>query len=187
MVVGLLLIGGAVVVIPRLTGSGGTAAGTQTLSPAPSGSAQGENGDVPLGAVSASGLVRLSPTAAAHPSAPVVLALAERHFTAINNHDYAAWSTTVVPSIAGSQSGDGWRRAYRSTHDDTVEVSSIVDAGSDAVQVVVSFISTQDVADAPADLAVARICWQAQWPVVNVGSGGRISVAPRGSTTKRAC
>ena len=45
---------------------------------------------------SPSGTVQIDAPAAADPAAGAVLALLDRHFTAINEHDYDAWSTTVV-------------------------------------------------------------------------------------------
>ncbi len=58
--------------------------------------------------------------AAAHPAADPVSALLTRHFTAINDHDYEAWRTTVVPRRIADQPRAEWDRAFRSTRDSDV-------------------------------------------------------------------
>ena len=136
--------------------------------------------------VSSSGLVRLDPSVS-HPAALAVLTLLDRHFSAINARDYAAWTETVVPQRAAHQPMSTWRSAYRSTQDQNVEVLSITASAPDSVNVALSFMSTQDPADAPADLQAARICWQSTWPIVDLSGGGRIATPARGSTTDAVC
>jgi hypothetical protein len=136
---------------------------------------------------SPSGTVRILAPAAAAPAAGTVLALLDRHFTAINEHDYAAWSATVADRRARDQPESRWTKDYRSTHDSSVEVTAIDDAGSDALTVTLSFVSQQAVADAPSDLPAERICWQSRWPVVDVASGGRLDRPATGTTTRHAC
>jgi hypothetical protein len=131
-------------------------------------------------------LVHVTSTAASHPSAAAVAELLDRHFTAINQYDYASWSTTVVSQRANDQSAAAWLKGYRSTNDDSVVVTSIFD-GSTGLTVALSFRSTQQPSDAPPDLPVARICWESQWPVVDISNGGRIGTPAKGTTTKRAC
>jgi len=137
--------------------------------------------------LSASGIVTLDPGAAAAPSAPTVMALLDRYFTAINARDYPTWASSVDPKRAQHQPLSSWLQAYRSTNDQAVEVSAITPSGGDAVTVELSFTSTQDIADAPSDLQVGRICWRSAWPVVDLSSGGRINSPPSGTTTKSAC
>ncbi len=140
-----------------------------------------------LPAASPGGLVVLSPAVGAAPQARTVLALVDRHFSAINDRDYTSWSTTVVARRAADQPVEEWARAYRTTQERSVQIRSITAAGPDRVLVELSFVSTQAVSDAPPDLAVPQICWSSTWPVVDVGSGGRIDTPTRGSTTKSAC
>lgn len=191
VVAAVVLVAGASVLLARTFGSAGAPA--QTAAPGPTGAQADPPSTIPTPTtespptVSTSGLVRLGPAAAAHPSAQPVLALAERYFTAINSRDYATWSTTVVPRRATAQPQQAWLRAYRSTSDQSVEITSLTDAGPGAVTVGLSFVSTQDVADAPADLPATRICWQTRWPVLDLAGGGRIDAPPRGTTTKQAC
>jgi hypothetical protein len=131
-------------------------------------------------------LVRVTPTAASHPYAAAVVELLDRHFTAINQHDYATWSSTVSTRRANDQSAADWQQGYQSTTDDSVVVSAISE-GSTGLTVTLSFRSTQQPSDAPPDLQVTRICWKSQWPVVDISSGGRIDTPPKGTTTKSAC
>jgi hypothetical protein len=85
------------------------------------------------------------------------------------------------------QPADAWQRSYRSTRDSDVTVISIVDTGADAVEVQLSFVSEQDLADAPRDLRAERICWRSRWPVRDLSSGGVLDIPPAGSTVKNAC
>lgn len=136
---------------------------------------------------SAAGVVQLTASAADRPAAGAVLALLDRHFTAINDRDYDTWATTVVSRRARQQPRDAWAEDYRSTHDSDVRVLAIDDAGPDAVTVELSFVSEQDLADAPANLPGERICWRSRWPVVAISSGGRLDTPPKGSTTGQPC
>lgn len=133
------------------------------------------------------GLVVVTPDAASSPNASTVVALLDRYFTAINNRDYATWSSTVDARRAAAQPYDAWVRAYESTQDRSVEVSSITSAGSDQLALTLSFVSTQSTSDAPSDLQVPQICWQSTWPLTDVSSGGRIAAPAKGATTKSAC
>jgi hypothetical protein len=134
------------------------------------------------GGASAPGLVTLSAQAAAHPQATAVQDLLTAHFTAINDGDYDAWSATVDPRRAADQPQARWTQDFRSTRDSGVTVAAITD-GPGGVVVDLSFVSEQDVADAPPDLPAPRICWSSQWPVVD----GVLGAPQRGSTTRRAC
>jgi len=142
---------------------------------------------MPTSAASTSSTVQVLAPAAAHPAAETILTLLDKHFTAINDRDYASWSTTVVARRAKDQPQGKWTEDYRSTHDGAVQVTAIDDSGPDAVTVELSFVSEQDLADAPANLHAERICWQSRWPVVDGASGGRLDTPPKGSTTGRAC
>lgn len=125
---------------------------------------------------------------AASAQAPAVLAIAQRYFDAINAHDYEAWTATVTPQRASQQSRGSWNQGYRSTHEFSVVVTAITPTGPDSATAAMSFVSTQDPADAPSDLPVTRICWQTQLPVTNLSGGGaRIGTAPNGVTTKNSC
>lgn len=124
---------------------------------------------------------------AASAQAPAVLAISQRYYDAINAHDYDAWTATVTSQRASQQSRASWNQGYRSTHEFSVVVTAITPTGADSATVAMSFVSTQDTADAPTDLPVSRICWQTQLPVTNLGTDARIGTSPRGATTKNSC
>lgn len=154
-----------------------------SVDPAPASSAPAPD----LTVRSVSGLVKIDSTAATHPLARPVAELLDRHFTSINTLDYPAWASTVSSRRATDQSADQWRSNYRSTRDGDVHITSISDDGSGGLSVGLRFTSQQDVADAPADLQVGRICWSSRWPVTGLPSDGTIGTAPKGTTTKQAC
>lgn len=116
-----------------------------------------------------------------------VLPLLQRYFDATNAHDYTAWATSVTPQRAAQQSPTAWVQGYESTQDSSVVITGITSTGPDSATAALSFVSTQNPADAPSDLPLARICWHTQLPVSNLSSGGRIGPAPPGTTTKSAC
>lgn len=124
---------------------------------------------------------------AASAQAPAVLAISQRYYDAINAHDYDAWTATVTSQRAAQQSRASWNQGYRSTHEFSVVVTAITPTGADSATVAMSFVSTQDTADAPTDLPVARICWQTQLPVTKLGADARIGTSPSGATTKNSC
>jgi hypothetical protein len=180
----------SVAVSSRDAGSTGPATTAAAARPAPTAAAQrstsAEQQTEPSAPPQASASV-VQLTAADHPAAGAVLALLDRHFTAINDRDYDTWATTVVSRRARQQPRDAWADDYRSTHDSDVRVTAIDDAGPDAVTVELTFVSRQDLADAPANLPAERICWRSRWPVVAISSGGRLDTPPKGSTTGQAC
>jgi hypothetical protein len=180
----------AAVAVTAATGAGiGIAAtGLPEVRPAasPGGSeAGGSQAPTPSGA-GATALVRLGANAAGSPSAPDVLALLDRHFTAINERDFDMWTTTVTTTRSSSQSADQWRQVYRSTVDSNVVVTAIRPTAN-GLLVSVEFQSRQNPVDAPADLQVGNICWSSRWPLAGDGASLRIGTPAKGATDKRQC
>jgi hypothetical protein len=67
-------------------------------------------------------------------------------------------------------------------------VVSVIDpTGADSITVTLSFISTQDLDQAPPTLQVPQICWQQQLPITNLSMGGQIGSPSAGTTTMRQC
>lgn len=131
-------------------------------------------------------LVRVTGTATGNPSAPSIAQLLDRHFAAINARNYDGWADTVVLRRAQDQPRDRWVRAYRSTVDQSVVVENI-SATSTGLAAQLSFVSIQDLDDAPADLRAQRICWSSTWPLVCAADGMRIGTPERDATRRRAC
>ena len=132
-----------------------------------------------------SGAVTLSADAADHPAATGVRAQLQHYFDAINARDYAAWRVAVTPDRAAVLPEPVWTAAYRSTRDGTIRVDRIDDAPGPALLVRVRFVSTQDLADAPPQLKVPRICWRSTLPMLGVPP--RIGTAGDGTTLSTAC
>ena len=101
-----------------------------------------------VAAVPETGLVRLAADAVEHPSAAAVVQVLDRHFSAINDGDYDRWSGTVVPQRAADQSRASWKRAFRSTVDESVVVEKL-ETTSYGVAAELSFVSRQALVDAP--------------------------------------
>ena len=74
--------------------------------------------------------MRLDANATDSSSGPDVLALLNRHFTAINRRDFDMWTTTVTAARASDQSENHWQQAYRSTVDSDVVVTAIQPVGN---------------------------------------------------------
>jgi hypothetical protein len=125
----------------------------------------------------------VSPTTAA-----AVQPLFTRYYSAINTKDFATWSTTVTSSRLKEQSETQWRQGYQSTQISNVTITSVTAGNGDGSRVSVTFTSTQDVAEAPPDLKVPRICWSLVTTVVYLGGPQQVigSQVP-GSVTKTAC
>lgn len=104
--------------------------------------------------------VTLSADALAHPRHQEVADRVQAYFDAINARDHAAWAAVVTPERAAEQPPDVWQAGLRSTRDGSIRVDRIVDDAPGTVLALVRFVSTQDLADAPADQRLARICWR---------------------------
>lgn len=147
----------------------------------------GKPRDIPVSGAG-SRVVELSADATVHPAAEAVRAQLQRHYDAINGRDYEEWSATVVPARSDALDRDAWNAAYGSTQDGTIRIDRIDAAGGEPgadLLVRVRFISTQDLADAPADVQSERICWLSTLPMT--GSPPRIAMARGGSSVAMAC
>lgn len=110
-------------------------------------------------------VVELSPGATQHPDSAKVLQLLETYFSAINSRQYDRWAAIVVAAKARELSRDAWLREYSSTKDGSVRVDGIESSG-DALQVLLSFTSVQDVAHAPPQLPAPCVRWRVAYRMV---------------------
>lgn len=163
---------------PANSGSGGPA-----TTAGPSSTAGLTAGPLP-----GSGIVQLSPDAAVHPQAGAVRALLQRHFDAINNHDYQAWKSTVVSERAQNTPEQDWQKSYRTTQDSGIVVQRIEPVPGGSV-VLLSFVSTQDASKAPPSLPGATcVRWWVSYRVVVEHEQQRIDAGVRhASLNDRAC
>jgi hypothetical protein len=130
------------------------------------------------------GTVELSADTLRHPQHLAVRERLQAYFDAINARDHAAWAAAVTPERVAAQPAESWLAGVRSTQDGTIRVDRI-EAAPGGVVALVRFTSTQDPADAPADLRVGRICWRAAFPMT--GAGLAIGAGSAGSTLSRPC
>ena len=160
-------------------------AGAYTLGGAPV-AGQPPRGAPPLLPIAGVGsaVVELSADAAAHPAGDTVRQQLQRHYDAINRHDYAAWRETVVPRRADMQPEQRWRSDYDSVRDGSVRVDRIDDV-QDGLIARVRFVSTQDLDHTPPGVRSSRICWRVTLPME--GSPPRIGVTKGGSSVPEAC
>jgi hypothetical protein len=131
-------------------------------------------------------VVDLTSGAAQNPDSAAVLQLLQGYFSAINSKRYDQWEKTVVAPATQELPPDVWQEAYSSTKDGSVLVDGIESSG-DALQVLVSFTSVQDVAHAPPQLPAPCVRWRVAYRMVMESGAlrldgtvlpGSIAVAP---------
>lgn len=130
-------------------------------------------------------IVELSADASRRPAAAAVRAQLQRYFNAINTRNYALWTMTVVAQRVDQQPAQKWLAAISSTTDGTIRIDRIGDLDAGRILVLVRFVSTQNLADAPADLQATRICWRGALPMT--GSPPRLETGRPGSLLGEAC
>jgi hypothetical protein len=98
-------------------------------------------------AATAAGTVAVAPAAAGNPAAPRVQALLERYFTAINDHDYATYSSLLDARMRQQNPPSSFSAGYATTRDSAETLAGITGTGGGALAAMVSFISHQNPAD----------------------------------------
>lgn len=148
--------GGAFALVSSLTGH---RASSQQSSPPPSSApaSPGTAATTPAGPTAtasasptASGgtsTVAMSSAAAANPAATQVRAFVERYFTAINAHDYAAFSSLLDARMRQQNPQSEWTSGNATTRDSAETLTSIADTGGGGLAATVSFTSHQSPAD----------------------------------------
>lgn len=94
-------------------------------------------------------LVTIEPAAAAGPNAPAVAAFLTRYFTAINNHDFAAYKQLFSTSLRDGLSRTAFLRGYGSSKDSGARLQGITAAGTGEFVAAVTFTSHQQPAASP--------------------------------------
>lgn len=158
VIVAMLAVGGgAFALVSALTAhKNGTQAAGQPTAPAqpdssgagatPTSSA-GSTASATPAAAPADATVAVAPAAAGNPAAPRVQALLERYFTAINDHDYAAYSSLLDTRMRQQNTPSSFASGYATTRDSAETLTSISDTSDGRLAVTVSFISHQSPAD----------------------------------------
>ena len=129
--------------------------------------------------------VVLSPSAATHPEAGAVRDLLQRWTDARNTGDLAAYRATLVSDARVDAAA--FAAAARTQRVGSVVVRRIDPVAGGQLVVPLGFVTTQDPADAPADVRVPRLCWQVG-AVVETARGEPRLVDPRpGSQLRTPC
>jgi hypothetical protein len=132
------------------------------------------------GSPAATGVVRMTDDARAHPQAEAVRKLLETYFSAINTKQYQQWMQTVSSErIAHTPIGD-WKKGVKSTTDTDALVYRIERGAGASLRVLVSFTSEQDVADAPDWFREPCIKWRLALPVIAERTGLKIDTVDNG-------
>lgn len=125
-------------------------------------------------------VVQLSPDAAEHPHDQTVRRLLQAYFDGINGRNYERWKTAVTRGRVRAITEQQFLTDFRSTRDGSILVHRIESAPQGKLRVLLSFTSTQDVADAPPTLPEPCIRWSlslplalenGQWKIDTVVSG----------------
>lgn len=120
---------------------------------------------MPSSAQPGPGTVEYAQDFADYPQHTEVLAVLQTYFNAINQKRYDEWVSVVTPALAAEQTKEGFLNGYRSTRDGSMYVYRADTAPDNGVRVLLSFTSTQDLADAPPNFPHTCIKWQVVVPL----------------------
>jgi hypothetical protein len=100
--------------------------------------------------------VAVAHAAAGNPSAPQVVNLLTKYFTAINSHDYPAYLRLLDPQMQRIETGQRFSTGFRSTTDSGAKLTGLSTAPDGRLAAVVRFTSHQSPADSPDGSACTR-------------------------------
>ena len=134
----------------------------------------------PSSASSASSLadVTVAQAAAGNAALPQVIALLHGYFSAINQHDYAAYAQLLDPQVRQQSSAAAFSSGDGTTTDSDVTLTGLADAGSGGLAAAVTFTSQQQPADSPDHSACDD--WSITLYLVPQGTGYLIGAPPSG-------
>jgi hypothetical protein len=124
--------------------STGRARPGQTQGPAASPARAGE---ARSGPPTGPGAVTVTPAAAVQPHAHPVVMLLDSYFSAINQHDFPAYSSLFIPVIRATMHNFG--AGYQSTRDSQARLTGLAATGPEGLAAMVTFVSHQNPADSP--------------------------------------
>ncbi|MEV6241316.1 hypothetical protein [Lentzea sp. NPDC051838] len=134
-------------------------------------------------ALSGVGQVRLSNDSFTHPDRTAVQSVLQKFFDSINAGDFAAWRTVVSARRVSQAVESTWAAAYETTRDGGMVVQRIEsDVVGRRLRVLISFVSTQDVAKAPVALPEPCIRWRVVYVMVWEGRELKVDEAPENRT-----
>ncbi|SEQ64230.1 hypothetical protein SAMN05216188_104137 [Lentzea xinjiangensis] len=131
------------------------------------------------GPVPGSAEVRLSPDSFTHPDRSAVQRVLQTYFDSINARDFGVWRSVVSARRASQAVESTWAAAYESTRDGGMVVQRIEsDVPGRRLRVLISFVSTQDVAKAPVALPEPCIRWRVVYVLAWEGGELKVDDAP---------
>lgn len=122
--------------------------------------------------------VRGTADAAAHPLYWTLQPLLQTYFTAINDKDYERWSSVVTYERQTNQPEQKWQQEFRTTKDGNIVMHRIEARGDGTARVLLTFTSTQDVADAPQELPRPCIHWNVVWAFSTEDGDWKLAAGP---------
>lgn len=181
VIVAMLAVGGGVfALVWSLTGRPGaaSAAGQGTSPASPGVAATTAQASPTASATPAASTVGISSAAAASPDAAQVQELTDRYFTAINAHDYSAYSSLLDARMRQQNPQSTFSSGYATTQDSAETLTAISSAGSGKLAATVSFTSHQSPAKSANDSACTK--WLITLYLLPDGNGYLITAAPPG-------
>ena len=106
------------------------------------------------GSPAAGGAVTVAPAAAVQPHVHRVVMLLDSYFSAINRHDFQAYSSLFIPAIRVGLHNFG--TAYQSTRDSRARLTGLSVTGPQGLAATVTFVSHQNPAESPDRAACDR-------------------------------
>jgi len=113
-----------------------------------------------------------------------VQALLQRHFDSINDRDYKSWIQTVTADRVRKIPESRWTGDYESTEDGSIVVQRIEATSSERLRAMITFVSVQDVAKAPAELPERCIRWRVIYPLQVEEGNLRVDVGPENAASQ---
>ncbi len=134
--------------------------------------------------------VLVTPDVAHFPLNTEVQQVLQTYFDAINTRSYQQWRSVVTPGLASTKSQSDFVQGYRTTRDGSIVVYRVDTTLDNGLRVLLTFHSTQNLADAPKTFQHQCIVWHLVWPLTfdpddnawKVGAG-----TTNGSTMTQAC
>lgn len=108
----------------------------------------------PSGPPAGRDVVTVTPATAVQPHVDPVVILLDSYFSAINQHDFPAYSSLFIPAIRATMHNFG--AGYQSTRDSRARLTGLAPTGPEGLAAMVTFVSHQNPADSPDHAACDR-------------------------------
>jgi hypothetical protein len=129
--------------------------------------------------------VAISETAAANPAATAVVALLTSYFTAINEHDYAAYKKVHTKALRSDMTEGEFTKGYKSTQDSAIVITELGTGPDGRLMATVTFTSTQNATDGRDQQACTN--WTVGKFLQKEGSSYRIGKGLKGFANYATC